>query len=1279
MSWGKANIPTKSPKTAGVDGNDFSTNEQAVPVKWLAGLEWCPLTWIVDKVYNQRTEEIRQKAGKGKETTTGYRYYGDVAGIACLGLADKLLAFESGNEVVWTGSSARPDDPLHPDYWRAQITTPVAKLAFYWGRSNQPVDDLLLAGIGAADPTLAHPAYRHQSLCVLQNYFFGENSETVPSSRVLISRAPRPSLGNFPPQFAAGGESMIAAILELATNPVFGAGIPLKHFQAGEWEALSAEVLSALGGMSPSLDRSVPLRDAVKDFQTYYDGWTRFENGRIKPGRFPHDGSVPAGLTELSVHDFIDHPDVRAGTPSSTVNDVRVVYRDKDDLLKKKPASASAAANVKARKGHEPRIIEMPALITFDQAARFAAEAAATGAEGEWGGEGLRVRAPRAKWAGGARLQAGDNFNLDLIAPQVDQVSRIMRRVDFFRTQPTLDFIAERGVYPTPYVPPSALRPDIGKVVPLSIAQARVLELTPELAGTPIGLPVAFLAKRPRSEFEGAANIQAANVIGFNVWYGGATGASYDTIGHMPGWGVRGTLREALANDAGDVVVKMAMDADNLDLGRLAAQSAQGQLNDNLLIVVGAELFSVGAITIAGLNYDLSCKRVRLGSLPAAHALGAEAWVVWRDELRVFIHKGFVEDQDRYFKLQPYTQTALVELADVDALLYHFRDRSDELPVIVLGALPATPVAGVSYTISGQISDVNGDLVSYQVQAVKLVASGGASDVEITLQAGDVKPDSKALMNFKAPLSFPVAGFWVIVVRAYDERSGFKELKSAETNVAVGLGATGPDDGVTPDPIDLNSVVITSGVEELILRWGLPGNTPMLLTRVYESATGVRPALPTFIIESPQDWLFRPGLAEGTTRSYWFEPLGKNGRLGPTTGPKAGTVVLWPRIGDIEESIAGKITRAAVAPADPEVNDLWVDTGNGNLLKVWDGAAWQASRDALLTALNSTVTDPSTGLAKTRADLLSGGGTWADADSALAVLIATVDAAADTAQGTANAAVTAAATAQAGVNSVAAEYVLRVETNAGGQRRIAGIRITNQGGAGGATDIVLQADKVAVVNSTGDNQRAPFAVIDGFVYIDTALIRNATITNAMISSLLADKIDAGTLNAMILLAAKTASNSSVFNAAHGVGSTMPAVCAAWGDDPSNNHNVNGTEYISLLTVYGWATGSGFAKDRFAKSDMVFVGHFYGAFNIANFGAGLSHADIYGVFKINGGSWQRMAPGDRATSGDGGANTSGAAEITGLAGTDVIEFGIEIVTPANQNYGYSSMTLSWGNL
>jgi hypothetical protein len=940
MSWGKSNIPTSSPTVAGVDANDMSTNEQARPVKWFAGLEWCELTWVVDKVYNQRTEEIRQKAGKGKETTTGYRYYGDVAGIACLGLADKILAFESGNTVIWTGSITRPDNPAHPDYWRTIITTSVAKVGFYWGRADQPVDDLLLAGIGAADSTLAHPAYRNQCLVVLQNYFFGENTETVPSTRVLVWRAPRPALGNFAPQFSEGGESVVAAQLELATSPIFGAGISAKHFIAAEWESISADVLASIGGLSPSLDRAVPLRDVVKDLQSYYDGWTRFDNGRLKPGRFPHDGTVPAGLTELSVHDFIDHPDVSAGTPSSTVNDVRVIYRDRYDLLENKPATSSASANVKARKGHEPKSMEMPAFITENQASRFAAEAAATGAEGEWGGEGLRVRTPRAKWTNGPRLQAGDNFSLDLIAPQVDQVSRITRRVDYFRTAPTLDFVAEHGVYPTPYVAPTNLRPDIGKVIPTEIVQARVLELTPDLAGTLLGLPVAFLAKRPKSKFEGAA-ITAANIIGFNVWYGGAAGSTYDTIGHMSGWGVRGTLREALASDTGDVVVKLALDADNLDIGRIVAQSAEGQLNDNLLVVIGDELFSAGAISLSGLNHDLSCKRVRLGSLPAAHALGAEAWIVWRDELRTFMHAGFVENQSRYFKLQPYTQTAVIELADADPLLYHFRDRTDELPVIVLGALPATPTTGVTYSISGQISDVNGDLVSYQVQAVKLVASGGAVDQEITLQAGDVKPDSKALMSFKAPVVFPSAGVWVIVSRAYDERSGFREVRSAEMNVALGTGLFGPDDGVIPNSV--TSVVLTPGIGLIVAEWANPTNTALARVLIYANSAAVKPASPAAVAASPQQFYFFQGLPSSATRYFWFEVEAKNGRKSAIAGPYSATT----RAGiDLTDIVPGMemvgIVDALPAAAGYTGPKAVLLTTNGKLYR-YSGGAWTAA------------------------------------------------------------------------------------------------------------------------------------------------------------------------------------------------------------------------------------------------------------------------------------------------------------------------------------------------
>lgn len=942
MSFGgKAQIPTTPPKPAGLDSGDLATNEQAVPVPWHIGPRPCPLTWVVDKVYNQRTVEIRSKAGKGKSTVSGYEYYGDVAGIAGLGLATKVTGIEVDNQMIWTGSVARPDNPVHPDYWRTHIVTTAGDFYVYWGRADQPVDDVLLASLGASDPDLAHPGYRHQVLVVAKNFRL-QDSGTVPSTRLFFNRAPLPELGTFAPQNSVQGESMVAGILELLTNPIFGAGLPVARFTAAEWEALSAAVIARAGCHAPYLERAQPVRDVVKDLQLYYDGWCRIENGLIRPGFYPHDGSVPGGLTELTVHDFTERPKTNAGAPSETVNDVVVFYRDGADLFKRKPAFDSDSANVEARRAHASRVLEMLGIITFAQAQAFVAEASATGAEGEWSGE-IRVRSPRAVWAGGAPLRAGDNFILDLIEPQVDQVSRIERRTDYYDRPPRLQVRAEPGVYPASYVPPGDLRPDIGAVLPLEIASARVLELTPDLAGAPLGLPVAFLAKRPKSEFEGAT-LQGANMLGFNVWYGGASGASYEVLGSMPGWGVRGVVREAIASATADLTVKLTLDADNLDLGRLAAQSAAGQLNDNLMVVIGEEVFSVGAIALAGLNYDFTCKRVRLGTLPAAHGLGVEAWVVWRDELRVFIHSDWIENTNRYFKLQPYTQTAVLELVDADPILYHFRDRAPELPVIVLNALPGGPVVGVGYNISGQISDVNGDLVSYQVQAARLVGTGGAVDSEITLQAGDVKPTEWALKTFKAPLVFPSSGYWVIIVRAYDETGGFKQLQSAEMNVGVGSGFYGPDDGLTPNPV--TGVTLTGALTMIVTGWVNPTNTPVLRVRIYMNTVAVKPATPAAVVSEPQLFYFFDGLGNSDTRYFWFEVEAKNGRLSTVAGPYNTTTRAGINLADI---IPG-MTLVEIVGALPSTGlfsgrTVYLTT-DGKLYR-YTGAAWSTAVPAV--------------------------------------------------------------------------------------------------------------------------------------------------------------------------------------------------------------------------------------------------------------------------------------------------------------------------------------------
>jgi hypothetical protein len=867
------------------------------------------------------------------------------------------------------------------------------------------------------------------------------------------------------------------------------------------------------------------------------------------------------------------------------VNDVRVRYRDKDDLLRVKPTGSSASANVKARKGHDPRVLDMQAFITQPQAAQFAAEAAVTGAEGEWGGEQLRVRGARAKWASGAALQPGDNFNLDLIAPEVDQVSRITKRTDPFHGPPSIDFIAERGVYPTPYVRPNDLRPDIGKITPNEITQARVLELTPDLAGTPLGLPVAFIAKRPKSEFEGAA-LQAANVLGFNVWYGGASGASYDVIGYMPGWGVRGTLREALANDAGDVVVKLAMDADNLDLGRIVAQTAQGQLNDSLLIVIGEEMFSVGAISLAGLNYDVTCKRVRLGSRAAAHALGAEAWVVWRDELRVFIHKGFVEDTDRKFKLQPYTQGATIELADVDVLTYHFRDRAPEAPVVLLTTVPVAPIVGRQYTVAGTISDLNGDLETFQVNAERI--TGGTVDFEFTLLAGAVAPDDKALFAFKSTIVFPTAGTWRIVVRAYDETGAFTDVSSADIAVANGTG-TFSDDGVTPDPV--SAVSVAGGFNHNWLTWTNPTNTPIRYVRVYINTIAVLPGAWTHV--APMNFFVHDNLGNAATRYYWLQVEGMNGRVSTIQGPFMVTTIAGINLSHLVQGLT-MVEIVNTLPSSGNYLGRYVLLSTDKKLYRWTNDVigsgtdwWSRAVDGADIVANSII-----------AGALAAGAVTAFAVGANEVIALT-------------------ANIKDAIITDAKIVTLTVSKLTGGT--IEGHEIIIKGATG-----VIRSDNYSA-GSAGWQ-------IDGD--------GNAEFNNVNIRGR--------------LRAGKIATEAAIFNQSDPAheDSEGPSVAVQRNYSASN---VDTSSPALVVRFWGWKTGSGYARDRFFRSDPVFEALFSGYID-HYVTLWWRHAFGDGSY----GSWVYITASKQTAilAGDDAAVAIGILdELTDQSGDDSIEFGV----------------------
>ena len=220
------------------------------------------------------------------------------------------------------------------------------------------------------------------------------------------------------------------------------------------------------------------------------------------------------------------------------------------------------------------------------------------------------------------------------------------------------------------------------------------------------------------------------------------------------------------------------------------------------------------------------------------------------------------------------------------------------------------------------------------------------------------------------------------------------------------------------------------------------------------------------------------------------------------------------------------------APTATKVNDLWIDTTNGgNLLKRWNGTAWVLADDARIGAtassvltLQSAVSDPATGLTSKVSALEVSAGTQASQ-----------------------------------ITGLKAQYTVKIDLNG----YVAGFGLAANApndNSSATSSFAVRADRFYVGPPTNYSQEAtpsgatagqiwyrpsdkkffawsgtawepwrnslPFIVqttpqtINGVnvpagVYMDTAFIKDATISSAMIANLTADKITAGYVSAAL--------------------------------------------------------------------------------------------------------------------------------------------------------------------
>lgn len=118
---------------------------------------------------------------------------------------------------------------------------------------------------------------------------------------------------------------------------------------------------------------------------------------------------------------------------------------------------------------------------------------------------------------------------------------------------------------------------------------------------------------------------------------------------------------------------------------------------------------------------------------------------------------------------------------------------------------------------------------------------------------------------------------------------------------------------------------------------------------------------------------------------------------------------------------------------------------------------------------------------------------------------------------------------------VAASYTIRTQVTTAGQTYIAGVGIGIDNTSGTVqSQVLVTADRFAVLETTGNNTFAPFVIQGGQAFINSAFIGNAYITNAMIANaaITTAKIANATItNAQIATATITQAN--IANAAIG--------------------------------------------------------------------------------------------------------------------------------------------------
>lgn len=698
--------PSPAKKIANLDEDSINTNQEAIPVPVLWGRRRLALQWGISPIYNQVNEKVTGQTGKNSEDVIGYIYYGDIAGLICMGgrqPLDGIYKIIIDGEEAWTGTVVRD-----ASYYETITIPKYGVCRIYWGYPDQPIDTLILGartdvggggfnprdrstypdrtGAGATYNGMlagdsnprgghydSHPAYRNQAYIAFKKFKIGRDRTQMPNIEVEVQRG-TPYFGDTVIAATSAGANFAGILFDALTDDIFGEALPEARLNQASFDTLRDALDDSR--ISPLLTNTQDFRSFVAQLLEYGDLYARRIGGTLYLGRWSKwEDIVVDDLPVVGSDELAGEPTLTPAGLENTKNEVRVIFTDAAHKYKESVESYNDANNRRLVGEPRPVTLQRPWITSAALAKSYAIEygkmlalPAITGT--------VQVKREVARTLG---LMRGERFLLNSESNGLGIVCRILEDEWPADKDANVTFTVEneRAIGPRPFIQPPATKPPGFIIGVTDIETKRVVELPAVFRIlVPFGenAQLAILALRPD-----------AAVLGFRVHVSADGGSTYSQVVENNPFAVFGQVATAYAA-AGpivDTVTGLVVDLFGIDLASVVTQTDVQREDGHLLIFLGNEIMSVGSVTALGDGrFNIKVRRAMYGTQQETHPVAQDAWFLFRDRIFQVAHSSFTPGATRLFKLQPFTDQDEADLGDVTAFSYTL---SASLPFRVTG------------------------------------------------------------------------------------------------------------------------------------------------------------------------------------------------------------------------------------------------------------------------------------------------------------------------------------------------------------------------------------------------------------------------------------------------------------------------------------------------------------------------------------------------------------------------------------------------------------------